>query len=52
MTHKNIIKGTRKVNIFFGKSQIVNRRAGTESSTYTALCLVAIKQRIIQSRPL
>jgi hypothetical protein len=52
MTHKNITKGTMKVNIFFGKSQIVNRRDRTESSNYRALCLVAIKQRIIASRPL
>jgi len=52
MTRKNIIKGTMEVNTLFGQSQIVNRRAGTESSTYRALCLVAIKQRIIPSRML
>jgi len=28
MTHKNIVKGTVKINILFGKSQTVNRRAG------------------------
>jgi hypothetical protein len=52
MTPKNIIKGTIKVNTLFGKSKIVDRRAGTESFTYRAFCLVAIKQRIIPSRTL